>query len=113
MFRLLSMIFAAGVALFGATAAQAGTRWSVFINLPVPGVVVKNGGYYVSEPRPVYYAPAPSVRYVSRTCLQRAVCVCGTAIRLLQRAAGLRYSVSRSALPCVGWRPLLQIGAAS
>lgn len=63
MFRSLSLIFAAGVALFGATAAHAGTHWSVGINLPVPGVVVTNGGYYVSEPQPVYYAPAPLVRY--------------------------------------------------
>ena len=52
MFRPLSMIFAAGVALLGATAAHAGTHWSVGINLPVPGVVVTNGGYYVSEPVP-------------------------------------------------------------
>ncbi len=63
MFRSLSMIFAAGVALLGATAAHAGTHWSVGINVPVPGVVVTNGGYYVSEPAPLYYAPAPTVRY--------------------------------------------------
>lgn len=63
MFRPLSMIFAAGLALLGATAAHAGTHWSVGINMPVPGVVVTNGGYYVAEPAPVYYAPAPTVRY--------------------------------------------------
>ena len=63
MFRPLSMIFAAGVALLGATAAHAGTHWSVGINVPVAGVVVTNGGYYVSEPAPVYYAPVPTVRY--------------------------------------------------
>jgi hypothetical protein len=64
MFRPLSLIFAAGVALFGATAANAGTHWSIGVNLPVPGVVVTNGGgYFVREPAPVYYAPAPVVRY--------------------------------------------------
>ena len=63
MFRPLSIIFAAGMALFGTTAAHADTHWSVGINLPAPGVVVTNGGYYVSEPQPVYYAPAPVVRY--------------------------------------------------
>lgn len=63
MFRSLSLIFSASVALFGATAAHAGTHWSVGINVPVPGVVVTNGGYYVSEPAPVYYAPVPTVRY--------------------------------------------------
>ncbi len=63
MFRSLSMIFATGVALLGVTAAQAGTHWSVDINVPVPGIVVANGAYYVSEPPPVYYAPAPTVRY--------------------------------------------------
>ena len=63
MFRPVSMIFAAGVALLGATAAHAGVHWSVGINLPVPGVAVNNGDYYVSEPAPVYYAPAPTVRY--------------------------------------------------
>lgn len=63
MFRPLSMIFAAAVAVFGATAANAGTHWSIGVNLPVPGIVVTNGGYYVSEPAPVYYAPAPVMRY--------------------------------------------------
>jgi hypothetical protein len=64
MFRPLSMIFAASAALMVASAAHAGTHWSVGINLAVPGVVVTNGGYYVSEPAaPVYYAPAPVVRY--------------------------------------------------
>lgn len=63
MFRPLSMIFAAAVAAFGATAANAGTHWSIGFNLPVPGIVVTNGGYYVSETAPVYYAPAPVMRY--------------------------------------------------
>jgi hypothetical protein len=64
MFRPLSLIFATGMALFGATAANAGTHWSIGVNLPVPGIVVTNGGgYYVREPAPVYYAPAPVVRY--------------------------------------------------
>lgn len=63
MFRSLSMIFVASAALMGAAAAHAGTHWSVGINLAVPGVVVTNGGYYVPEPAPVYYAPAPVVRY--------------------------------------------------
>jgi hypothetical protein len=57
------MIFAASVALLGATAAHAGTHWAVGINVPVPGIVVTNGSYYVSEPAPVYYTPAPTVRY--------------------------------------------------
>jgi hypothetical protein len=64
MFRPLSLIFAAGIALFGATAANAGTHWSIGVNVPVPGIVVTNGGgYYVREPAPVYYPPAPVVRY--------------------------------------------------
>jgi len=63
MFRSLSLIFAAGLALMGATAAHAGTHWSIGIAVPVPGVVVTNGGYSVQEPAPVYYAPVPAVRY--------------------------------------------------
>jgi|GEM_PF-706215 len=60
--------FAAGASLFGA-AAHAGTHWSVGINLPlplpVPGLVVSNGGYYADAPAPVYYAPVPAPRYVA------------------------------------------------
>ena len=66
MFRPLSILFAAGVALFGATAAHAGTHWSVGINLPVPGVIIagNGGGYgYYRDAEPVYYEPAPAVRY--------------------------------------------------
>ena len=61
----------AGAALVGATAAQAGTNWSVGIgiNLPPADIVVSNGGRYVERdvyyaPPPVVYAPAP--RYVER-----------------------------------------------
>ena len=60
--RTILATLTAGTALFGATAAHAGTHWSVGINLPVPGLVVSNGGYY-AEPAPVYYAPVP--RYVA------------------------------------------------
>ena len=62
-----SIVFAtiaAGATLFGA-AAHAGTHWSVGINVPVPGLVVSNGGYYAEAPAPVYYAPAPAPRYVA------------------------------------------------
>lgn len=57
--------------LFGATAAQAGTHWSIGINLPLPVVVADSPRYYVQEPAPVYYAPppvvyAPAPRYVQR-----------------------------------------------
>ena len=60
--RTFLATIAAGTALFGATVAHAGTHWSVGISLPIPGVVVSNGGYY-AEPAPVYYAPVP--RYVA------------------------------------------------
>jgi hypothetical protein len=71
--QMLRSLFAttlATAALLGATAAQAGTHWSVGINLPLNGVVVSNGVRYV-EPAPVYYAPppviyAPAPRYVQR-----------------------------------------------
>ena len=46
---LLVAAVAAGASLFGA-AAHAGTHWSVGINLPVPGLVVSNGGYYADAP---------------------------------------------------------------
>lgn len=60
MLRPILVALATGAALFGATAAQAGTHWSigVGINLPVPGVVVADDVRYV-EPAPVYYAPPP------------------------------------------------------
>ncbi|RZJ05185.1 MAG: hypothetical protein EOP39_20210 [Rubrivivax sp.] len=61
----------AGAALLGATAAQAGTNWSVGIGISLPpaDIVVSNGGRYVDRnvyyaPPPVVYAPAP--RYVER-----------------------------------------------
>lgn len=64
MLRTVSALIAASGALLGATAAQAGTHWSVDINVPIAGIVVSNGGgYYVREPAPVYYVPAPEVRY--------------------------------------------------
>jgi len=59
-----------GAALLAASAAQAGPRWSISINVPLPGVVVSEGRYV--EPAPVYYAPPPPVyvapppRYVER-----------------------------------------------
>jgi hypothetical protein len=68
--RTLATLAVAGAALLGATAAQAGTHWSIGINVPLAGVVVSNGVRYVEpapvyyEPAPVYYAPAP--RYVER-----------------------------------------------
>jgi len=61
--RPLLAVIAASTALLGAAAAHADTHWSVGINVPVAGVVVSNGGYYVQEPVPVYYAPVPEVRY--------------------------------------------------
>src|SRR5688572_27582713 len=42
--------FVAAAALFTAASANAGTNWSIGINLP---------GVVVSEPAPVYYEPAP------------------------------------------------------
>ena len=63
MLRPLIAAFAATAALLGAASAQAGTQWSIGISLPATGVVVSNGsGYYA--PAPVYYEPAPVVRYV-------------------------------------------------
>lgn len=61
----------AAAALLGSGAAQAGTYWSIGINLPLPAVVVADPPrYVVQEPAPVYYAPpvvyAPARRYVER-----------------------------------------------
>lgn len=64
--KIRSIVFAtiaAGATLFGA-AAHAGSHWSIGINVPVPGLVVSNDGYY-AEPAPVYYAPVPAPRYVA------------------------------------------------
>jgi hypothetical protein len=57
-------VVTAGASLFGATAAHAGTHWAVGINLPVPGLVVSNGGYYEYAPAPVSYVPVPAPRLV-------------------------------------------------
>jgi len=64
MLRPILAALLTGAALFGATAAQAGTHWSIGISLPAAGVVVADTPrYYVPPPAPVYYEPAP-VRYV-------------------------------------------------
>lgn len=63
MIRQALVALATGATLFGATAAQAGTSWSIGINLPPADVYVSNGPRYY-EPAPVYYEPAPVVRYV-------------------------------------------------
>jgi len=63
MLRPLLAALVAGASLFGATAAQAETRWSIGINLPPVGVVVSDGPRYYAPPAPVYYTPAPVVRY--------------------------------------------------
>ncbi|MFG6428463.1 hypothetical protein [Roseateles sp. LYH14W] len=65
MLRRTVAILATVSALLGATAAQAGTSWSIGINLPGAAVVVADGPrHYVREVTPVYYAAAP--RYVER-----------------------------------------------
>ena len=71
MLRPLIAAFVATAALLGAASAQAGTHWSIGINLPAAGFVVADSPrYYVPppapvyyEPSPVYYEPAPVVRY--------------------------------------------------
>jgi hypothetical protein len=73
MLRSLFAATLAGAALFGATAAQAETRWSIGINLPPAGVVVSNAPRYYVEPAPVYYAPAPVVRYAPPRYVERDV----------------------------------------
>ena len=70
MLRRTLATLVAGAALLGATAAHAGTHWSIGINLPAAGVVVSDGPRYY-EPAPVYYTPppvvyAPAPRYVQR-----------------------------------------------
>ena len=73
MLRSLFAATLAGAALFGATAAQADTRWSIGITLPPAGVVVSNAPRYYVEPAPVYYAPAPVVRYAPPRYVERDV----------------------------------------
>ena len=69
MLRPILAAMVASAALLGANAAQAGTHWSIGINLPPAGIVVSDGGRYY-EPAPAYYAPPPVVyappRYVER-----------------------------------------------
>lgn len=67
MLRTLTAGLVATAALLGATAAQAETHWSIGINLPPAGIVVGNAPRYpVYQPAPVYYSPAPVVRYAPR-----------------------------------------------
>ena len=79
MLRPILVALTASAALLGATAAHAGTRWSIGINVPLPGVVVANGGYYEPAPAPVYYEPAPvyyappPVRYYEPRYVRRDV----------------------------------------
>lgn len=64
MLRPILAVMLTGAALFGATAAQAETRWSIGINLPAAGIVVSDGPRYYQPAPTYYYAPAP--RYVHR-----------------------------------------------
>jgi hypothetical protein len=64
MTRVLSAIIVACAGLLGASAAQAGTHWSVGINLVVPQPAVTNGGYYVAEQPAAYYGLPAEVSYV-------------------------------------------------
>lgn len=67
MLRRTVAILATGAAMLAANAAQAGTSWSIGINLPGAAVVVADGPrHHVREVTPVYYAPAPVVRYAPR-----------------------------------------------
>ena len=71
MLRPILAALLTGAALFGASAAQAGTHWSIGVSLPPVGVVVADSPRYYApppapvyyEPAPVYYEPAPVVRY--------------------------------------------------
>jgi len=71
MLRPILATLIAGATLLGATAAQAGTNWSIGISLPPADFVVSNAPRYYAEPAPVYYSPppvyyAPAPRYVQR-----------------------------------------------
>lgn len=66
MLRPFLAALVAGAALLGSPAVQAGTYWSIGINVPATGVVVSNGPRYYVEPEPVYYAPPPVVYYEPR-----------------------------------------------
>ena len=46
MLRPILAAMVASAALLGANAAQAGTHWSIGINLPPAGIVVSDGGRY-------------------------------------------------------------------
>ena len=73
MLRSILAATLAAAALMGSGAAQAGTHWSIGINLPLPAVIVADSPrYVVQEPAPVYYAAPPVVyappppRYIER-----------------------------------------------
>ena len=62
-FKLAAAGAVAVGAFFAVASANAGTNWSVGINVPgVEGGVVAPGPVYY-EPPPVYYQPAPPVYY--------------------------------------------------
>ena len=73
MLRPILATLIAGAALLGATAAQAGTSWSIGISLPPADFVVSNAPRYYAEPAPVYYSPAPVVRYAPAPRYERDV----------------------------------------